>query len=344
MRGPEFGVVLMNTGTPDSPDVEHIRPYLKEFLSDRNLIRVPKPIWDIILNFFVLPRRPQITTERYKKIWTPEGSPFMITSQRQAKRLRWELVERGYDVPVELGMRYGSVSVEKAVESLREQGCQRIIVLPLFPQATDSTTVTCEEKVREVAAKFPDLRIDGIYGYPCHEDYIKALTRSIRDNWEFRPGSKLMFSFHSVPLQDVEKRGSTYPNQCHACAELVAAALGLSPDDWFLCFQSKYEDSRKWVGPGPTKKLKQWAKEGVSRVALVAPSFATDCLETLYDCNMVQRELFERACVAAGYEPDFTYIPALNERQDHVMMMTELILEKVKEPTPTLLAPVQPLL
>lgn len=332
MRNPDFGVVLMNTGSPESPTAADIRPYLKEFLSDPNLIRVPKPIWNMILNFSILPKRPQASAERYKQIWMPEGSPLMVYSRRQARRLHWELAERGVDAPVELGMRYGRVTLESAIDKLCAQGCKRIIVLPLFPQTTDSTTGTCEEKIREVSALYPDVAIESIIGYPCDEGYLNALAQSIQDQWEYRPGSKLMFSFHSIPSADVEKRGSTYPNQCHACAELVAASLGLRPEDWFLCFQSRFEDSRKWLGPSPSRKLKQWASEGVNRVAMVTPGFATDCLETLYDCDIVLRKEFENACQAAGLEADFTLVPALSDRPDHIYMMTDLIIEKAKSP------------
>lgn len=322
-----LGVVLINTGTPDSPDPKDIKPYLTEFLSDKNIGAMPKFIWLPILHCFILPRRPKITSERYKLIWTKEGSPFILGSLAQCKKLEAALHSEGVCARVELGMRYGNPSIENAFYKLRNNGCKHIVCIPLYPQTAYCTTKTCIEKVREIAAKISDIQTSCVNGYTLREDYLTALAQSIKENWEYTPGSKLLFAFHSVPTIDI-KHGDTYEQEVRECVARVVDKLGIPEEDWAIGFQSRFEDSRKWIGPNPKVFLAKWAYNKINRVAVVTPGFATDCLETLYDCDILQRASFTEACKDAGTTADFTYIPALNDCDSHIAVLAALVREK----------------
>lgn len=295
------GVLLMNTGTPASPDPADIRPYLAEFLSDRRLIDLPRFLWLPILHGIILRTRPKKTSPHYARIWTPEGSPFLLDSlaQRHGLQCQLDLATDGqpHRYVVELAMRYGQPSLTNALDALESAGCQRVICMPLFPQAAFATTGSCQDVLTQQAAARPDLELDVVTSYGAHSLWRQALANSIKHAWTPTPGSKLLFAFHSIPVSNVEA-GDTYPHQVNRDTAAVAELLGLGPDDWAIGFQSRF-DSRKWLQPTPEKTLAKWAAEGVRNVAVVAPGFATDCLETLRECAQDQRDLFLRACAEA---------------------------------------------
>lgn len=323
------GIVLINTGTPRSPDPKDIKPYLIEFLSDRHIIRIPALIWQPILRGIVVHARPKKTSKRYRAIWTEEGSPFMVTSHKQVDALSRELKARGIDAEVALGMRYGEPSIEEAFVALEDAGCRRIIALPLFPQSTYSTTATCAEKVRSVARNHPAItQVDIIEGYSDHPLYPSAIADSIIDANGCRPESKILFAFHSIPLADL-RRGDTYPRQVEQCVSAVAALLGLAKEDWAIGYHSRFEDSRRWLQPHPNTLLDAWAAEGVGHITVVAPGFATDCLETLFDCAIQQKSCFEEACARRGTQADFVYVPALNDNAAHIALLAALVEERI---------------
>lgn len=317
------GVLIMNTGTPDAPTVEAIRPYLAEFLSDRNLISMPPVLWQPILHLFILPNRPKKTVERYRSIWTPDGSPFMIVSKSQRDKLQAELQRRGCGFGVYLAMRNGNPSVADTLAQMRSDGCTRIVAMPLFPQHAKVTTVTCLERVHRVLAAMgwhPDLVEVDSY---CDESaYVDALADSIRAQWRWEPGSKLLFSFHSTLVADIEA-GDPYRDQAEATSRSAAERLGIPEDGWAVSWQCRF-DSRKWLMPSPETVLQQWANEGVHRVAVVCPVFSTDCIETLVDCKQEQKKLFEDAC---GDAPSFTYIPALNDSDAYISVLADVVLK-----------------
>lgn len=323
------GIILINTGTPRSPDPKDIKPYLIEFLSDRHIIRIPPLIWQPILRGIVVNARPKKTSKRYRVIWTEEGSPFMVTSRKQVDALSRELKARGMDVEVALGMRYGTPSIEEAFATLEDAGCHRVVAVPLFPQSTYSTTMTCAEKVRGVARDHPVItRVDIVEGYGDHPLYLSALADSIADAQVCRSGSKILFAFHSIPLADI-RRGDTYQYQVEQCVSGVAAKLGLAKEDWAIGYHSRFEDSRRWLQPHPNACLDAWAAEGVGRVTVVAPGFATDCLETLFDCAIQQKARFEEACARQGVQADFVYLPALNDSAAHIALLATLVEERI---------------
>ena len=336
-----LGVLIMNTGTPDEPTPEAIRPYLKQFLSDRNLIDMPPALWQPILNLFILPNRPKRTAPLYQAIWMPEGSPFIKTSLEQRDALEARLGELiSEPVTVQVGMRYGNPSTELALVKLRNAGADTIVVLPLYPQYTKSCAGTCFEEFdrafarvyghapeggnREDAAPNGDAlrtagsptsaaaptanapRIVRIGHYWDAPGYLKALASSIRRSWDYAPGSKLVVSFHSIPMSHA-KTGDPYPEQTLA----TARALGIPRGDVRLAYQSRF-DSRTWIGPFLEPVLSRLAKEQTKNVAVVCPGFSADCLETLHEVGDLAARHFAEECERFGNEgARFSYIPAL---------------------------------
>ncbi len=319
----------MNTGTPASPNARDIKPYLAEFLADPRLISMPRFLWLPILHLFVINARPKATEKRYRAIWTEEGSPFMVNSLNQAKKTQEALERQGLDIPVRFAARYGKPRLQHVVRELQAAGCTSILVVPLFPQTAYSTTASCKDKVAAVAARFPDLSFEVIEGYATDEGYLDALTSSIEEAWNYEPGAKLLFSFHSIPLRDV-RNGDNYPQQVEATVEAVTKQLGIPGNSWAISYHSRFEDSRRWLGPSPKKVLEGWVKQGVTNVAMVTPGFSSDCLETLLDVDVEQRNFFFAQCAKQGKECTFTYIPALNDRKDHIDFLVQLIKKNLR--------------
>ena len=319
------GIVLMNTGSPDSPEPRDIRPYLIEFLSDRNIIKVPPAIWQPILRLFIARTRPKKTAPRYQQIWTANGAPLTVESCAQRDALNERLAEAGIDALCEVGMRYGNPSITHALQKLEAAGCNKIVALPLFPQTAFSTVKTCKEAIQDQIGKHPNLSLEAIVeGYSDNPLYAQAIAASIGDAWEYRPGSKLLLSFHSIPLADIEA-GDTYVEQIKTSTHQAMELLGIPRSDWAIAYHSRFEDSRTWVSPHPRTQLAQWAAEGVSRIALVTPGFASDCLESLYDIKSVAHDYFCGLCDQNGVTSDVTYIPCLNHREDHIDLLFDVV-------------------
>ncbi|MDO5042146.1 MAG: ferrochelatase [Slackia sp.] len=308
-----LGILLMNTGTPDAPTPEAIRPYLKEFLSDRNVVDMPAFIWQPILNLFILPKRPKKTAPRYREFWAPEGSPFVIDSLAQCAALEKRLASLSDEpVVVRLGMRYGNPSIEAGLRELCDAGVDRIVGLPLYPQNTRACTGTCREEFERCIDRIaPEgLRRSFVDEYWNAPGYIEALAASVRRSWAHAAGSKLVVSFHSVPVS-FAKRGDTYVEATKATARLLAEALGLSSADVLTTYQSRF-DSRKWQGPLLVPELERLAREGVRDVAVVCPGFSVDCIETSFEVGIEAAEAYRAAAQDAGVKgARFTYIPAL---------------------------------
>ncbi len=326
-----LGILLMNTGTPDEPTPDAIRPYLKEFLSDRNVVDMPPALWQPILNLFILPKRPEKTAERYKHFWTEAGSPFVINSHAQCAAIE-ERVARLTNGPVavRLGMRYGNPSIADALRGLVEAGATTVVALPLYPQNTKACAGTCREEFERQAARLlPEgartVFIDEYWDAP---GYIAALAASVRRSWARCPGSKLIVSFHSVPVS-FAKHGDTYVRTTRETARLLAEELGLSSDDVLVTYQSRF-DSRKWQGPFLVPELQRLAAKGVSDVAVVCPVFSVDCIETSYEVGVEAAEAYRVAAHAAGCDAArFTYIPALGADAACMDVLAELIVSRL---------------
>ena len=325
-----LGVLLVNLGTPDSPSVPDVRRYLAEFLSDPRVVETPRWLWRPILHGIILRTRPRRSAAAYAKVWTGEGSPLMRISRAQAEGLQQALEARtGQPVTVALAMRYGNPSVSAGLDQLRRASVRRLIVLPLYPQYSAATTASTFDAVTTELQRWrriPELRF--INHYQDDPGYIHALAGGIRAAWneEGRP-ERLLMSFHGIP-RDYADKGDPYPDECHTTATLLAAELGLEKDRWALSFQSRM-GRREWVKPYTDETLKAWGREGVKSVQVVCPGFPADCLETLEEIAVENRDYF----LAAGGEA-YHYIPALNDAPAHLEALAELVLRHARSFTP----------
>ena len=301
-------VVLVNLGTPEAPTASAVRRYLKEFLSDSRVVEIPKAVWWFILNGIILPIRSSKSAQKYASVWTNEGSPLKVHTEKQSVLLRGYLGERGHNVKVEYAMRYGSPSVDSVLEKLHAEGCDRILVLPAYPQYSGTTTASIFDAVfnhYRGRRNIPELRMIRHY----HDDpaYIDALKKSVLAYWDKhgRP-DKLVMSFHGVPKRTL-LMGDPYHCECHKTARLLTTALGLAPEQWQLTFQSRFGKA-EWLQPYTAPTLEKLGAEGIGRVDVMCPGFTSDCLETLEEISMEARHDFLKA---GGKE--FHYIPCLNE-------------------------------
>jgi ferrochelatase len=311
------GVLISNLGTPDAPTTPALRRYLREFLSDPRVIELPRWKWWPILNLFVLTTRPRKSADAYRKIWTEEGSPLLVTGRRQAAALRTRLAEA---VPVALGMRYGNPSIRSALADLLGRTCGRIVVLPLYPQYSAATTASTFDAVTDAIRReraLPELSTIG--GYHDEPLYIRALAASVREVWDGNgEPERLLTSFHGIPRRYAEA-GDPYPGACEETARLLAHELGLDSNRWRLCFQSRF-GREEWLKPYTDETLAAWGREGLKSVDVICPGFAADCLETLEEIDVENRAIFEQA--GGGR---FRYIPALNDREDHVEALAAVL-------------------
>ncbi|WP_420590009.1 ferrochelatase [Bacterioplanoides sp.] len=318
---PPFGVLLANLGTPEAPTAKAVREYLAEFLWDRRVVDVPRPIWWMILHGVILRFRPRMVAKGYASIWTDEGSPLMAISKKQQQALKKQLAEAyGEDIPVALAMTYGQPTMEQAGRELRQAGVENMLVLPLYPQFSSSTTAAVYDRLASGLKGCPHLpQTRWVNEYHQHRGYIQALANSVKEYWaEHGQGDKLLMSFHGIP-QRYEDRGDPYPSQCRATAKAVADALQLKDDQWFCAFQSRF-GREEWVKPYTDFTLKEWGEAGIGRVDVISPAFSADCLETLEELEEENRDNF----IEAGGK-EYHYIPCLNDRDDHIQMMVDLV-------------------
>ncbi len=314
------GILLVNLGTPEEPTAKGLRPYLKQFLGDPRVIEWPAWLWKPILNGIVLNVRPKKSAKLYASIWTEEGSPLLVYSQSIADKLQANLqAEWGDNLRVKLAMRYGRPSIKERLAEFRKENVQRILILPLFPQYSATTTATIYDIVFDELRRYrwmPELRT--INDYHDNPLYIQALADSIRKFWEGNGRSnKLLYSFHGIPQNYFEK-GDPYYCFCQKTARLVSETLGLHQDDYQVCFQSRF-GPEEWLQPYTDKTLEQWAHEGLESVDTICPGFAVDCLETLEEMAEQNREIF----LEAGGK-QYQYIPCLNDSEAQMRLMTDL--------------------
>ena len=313
---PEAAVLLVNLGTPQAPDTAAVRRYLAEFLSDRRVVEIPRLIWLPILYGVILRLRPRKSAHAYAKIWTPQGSPLLVFSRALTARLGEVFGDGGH---VELAMRYGEPSVAGALERLRERGIRHILVLPLYPQYAAATTASVSDAINDALRNtrwLPELRFIGDY----HDDpmYIEALAESVQTHWQANGrAERLLLSFHGLPQRCVD-RGDPYLDQCRATATLLQQRLGLDAQSLFVSFQSRV-GAEKWIAPYTETTLARWPGEGIRDIDVLCPGFAVDCLETLEEIAIRDRELF----LSAGGK-SLRYIPALNDSEAQVRLMSTL--------------------
>ena len=324
LHGPQerIGVLLVNLGSPKEPTAKAIRKYLAEFLWDIRVVDVARPLWWLILHGIILRFRPAKLAKKYQKIWTDQGSPLAATTRTLAQQTEKQLQKkiRG-NIHVDFAMRYGSPSIADGLRGLRKAGAHRFLILPMYPQYSSTTTASVFDAMTSQFHRWrwlPDIRF--INSYHDHPLYIEALEKSILQFWDRkkRRPEKLLFSFHGIPQRYFD-RGDPYFCHCHKTARLVATKMSLNDDQWQVVFQSRF-GKEEWLKPYCDETLKQLASNGVKTVDVICPGFSADCLETLEEIEIENRQYF----LENGGE-DFGYIPALNDSEDHLRLICELI-------------------
>jgi ferrochelatase len=315
------GILLTNLGSPDAPTPAALRRYLREFLSDPRIVEIPRLVWMIILHGIILRVRPKRSAKLYKSIWTENGSPLTHITRLQRDKLNAVLKQHGYsNTEVVMAMRYGNPSIEAGLEELRNKGLTRIIVLPLYPQYSSPTTGSTFDAVASVLKKWrwvPELHF--VNGYHKNSAYIESLANSINEDIAAQGmPQKIVFSYHGMPKLFLD-RGDPYHCLCLQTTRLVIEKLGLDKEHVISTFQSRFGKA-EWLKPYTDATLEAFPSQGIKDIAIISPAFSADCLETLEELEAENREIFEHA----GGEK-YRYIPALNDRDDHISALVDVI-------------------
>ncbi|MGN0922292.1 MAG: ferrochelatase [Cellvibrio sp.] len=304
------GILLANLGTPDAPTTPALRRYLNEFLSDPRVIELPKILWKIILHGIVLRTRPAKSAQAYQTVWTEEGSPLLVISRAQQAAVQQRF---GEQVKVALGMRYGNPSIASGLQELREAGCRKIIVLPLYPQYAGATTGSTFDAVANELKTWrwvPELHF--VNNYCDDERYIAALANTVREAIaEKGMPERLVFSYHGMPQRYFDN-GDPYYCFCKKTTRLVQEAVGLDKEVCITTFQSRF-GKEEWLKPYTDATLEELAKSGVKNLMILSPAFSADCLETIEELGVENRDIF-----LTNGGTNYHYIPALNTRDDHL--------------------------
>lgn len=316
-------VVLVNLGTPNAPTAAAVKTYLREFLSDPRVVEIPKPIWWLILNGIILNIRPKQSAAKYATVWMPEGSPLRVHTERQTKLLNGLLGERGHQLTVTSAMRYGSPSIPSVLARLKTNGATRILLLPMYPHYSASTTATVIDQACHWLQQLrnqPEMRFVRNF----HDDaaYLSALEKSVRKHWQahgpLTQNDRLLISFHGLPKRSLEL-GDPYFCECQKTGRLLAERLNLPPEQVKITFQSRFGKAT-WLQPYTAPTLHSMGAEGIRRVDVICPGFVADCLETLEEIAQEARDDF----LAAGGK-EFHYIPALNEDDAWIKALADLV-------------------
>ena len=320
---PRIGVILANLGTPDAPTVPAVRAYLREFLSDGRVIEVPRLIWFFILRLLILPFRPKRVAHAYASIWAGD-SPMRLTLLAQVEGAQARLATAFPDTAIKVlpAMSYGRPALRDALAQLA--GCEELVVLPLFPQFSATSTAPVYDQLGRWLAgqrRLPGVQV--VRDYHVHPAYIEALAQSVEAHWAAHGrADRLLFSYHGIP-QPYADKGDPYPGQCRATTERVVRRLGLPDDAWAMSFQSRF-GLQEWVKPYTDQLLAEWGGSGVGSVQVLCPAFSADCLETLEEIAVENREVFLQAG-GRRYE----YVPALNAEPAHLDMIADILRERV---------------
>lgn len=337
---------MVNLGSPDSPTPKDVKPYLDEFLMDERVIDVPLWLRNIIVRGIILRTRPKKSAEAYQKIWWEEGSPLIVISERFTQKVKQQT-----QIPVALGMRYGSMTIKKAMEELHAKGVDEVLLVPLYPHYAMSSFETVVVKAMQVKDEFfPDMAITTLPAFYKNADYIEVLSKSIAEGLKDFEYDHILFSYHGIPERHIKKSDPTkfhckidgnccktnsvahhscYRHQCFEMTERVKQNLGLSNDKVSLSFQSRLPND-PWLKPYTDYEFERFPKEGIKRLAVITPAFVADCLETLEEIAMEGKHQFQEA----GGE-DYKHIPCLNDNQDWVDVMVKWIKDwELKETLP----------
>ncbi|MCK5662576.1 MAG: ferrochelatase [Thiotrichaceae bacterium] len=317
----KIGILLVNLGSPDAPDAGSIRRFLREFLSDQRVIEMPKFLWQLILNFFVLPFRPKKLVPLYQSIWTSEGSPLVSIAEKQKNKLETLFLKKGNtNLSFALAMRYGNPDITSALRQFARDNVHKVLVFPTYAQYSGTTTASIFDAISSELHQWrwiPELRF--INSYHDQALHIQALADSVQAYWQsHKRGKKLIMSFHGLP-QVYHLKGDPYFCQCHKTARLLAKKLELDASQWAITFQSRF-GKQQWLKPYTSETLKNLAQQGIEEVDVICPGFSIDCLETLEEIMVENRDIFLNA---GGQQ--YQYIPALNDSPENIEAMADLI-------------------
>lgn len=310
-----IGVLLVNLGTPDAATPAAVKAFLSEFLHDHRVVDMNRWLWCPLLHGVILPIRAPKVAKLYQSVWTDGGSPLMVHSKNQVRML-----EKTLGIPVELGMTYGNPSMISGMKALEQRGAKQIIILPLYPQYSGTTTGAVEDARDKAASQLDSgLQVKTINDYHDHALYISALAKKVRQHWQDNgKGDYLLCSYHGIP-QRYADNGDIYPNHCEKTTALLAQELGLNENEIGMSYQSRF-GKEEWLKPYTDATLQSLAKSTVKTLDIVAPAFSCDCLETLEELAEECKEIF----ISAGGK-NFRYVHCLNDDDDHINMMAELV-------------------
>ncbi|MDA9674866.1 ferrochelatase [Pelagibacteraceae bacterium] len=310
------GVLICNLGTPETYKTKDVRRFLRQFLSDGRVIEIPKIIWWFILNGIILTLRPSKSAKLYKSVWTKEGSPLLVLSKKLTEKLKTSV---GDSCEVELAMRYGNPSMESALKSLKNKNCRKLIIIPMFPQYSGTTTGSIFDEVARVLSKWrwvPSLSF--VNSYHDHPEYINALADSLSNHIKNNSPQKIIFTYHGIPKRNFDL-GDPYQCYCQKTTRLVAEKLNLKDDTYMTTFQSRFGPA-EWLKPYTSDTMGELPLQEVKNVLVVAPAFSVDCLETIEEIDQENKEIF----LKAGGEK-FTYAPCLNDSSGQVNLLKAII-------------------
>lgn len=325
-------IILANLGTPDEPTIPAVRRFLKQFLSDQRVIEIPKPIWQIILRLFILPFRPKRVSQAYAQVWG-QDSPMREILFEQVAAVKTHLTQLypQFELNVVPAMTYGNPNIQDVLAQVSAQPQEHVILFPLFPQYSATSTAPLYDAVAKWVVQqrnLPGLTV--IRDYYQHPLFIQSLAQSVRDYQAIHgKPEKLLMSFHGIP-QPYADKGDPYADRCRITGKLLAKALGLSEDQYAISFQSRF-GKQEWIKPYTDVLLEDWAKQGVKSIQVMSPAFSADCLETLEELAIENAEAFK----ALGGE-SYSYIPALNSREDHLRLLNSLLQANLDALTQTL--------
>ncbi|MWL86756.1 ferrochelatase [Cupriavidus sp. SW-Y-13] len=333
-QSPRTAILLINLGTPDAPTPKAVGRYLKAFLSDPRVVEIPRLAWLPILHGVILPFRSRASAMKYESIWLREahmtGSPLLVHTERQAHALQLLMQKLGHEVTVACAMRYGNPSIESVMEALRRQGTEQILLLPLYPQYSGTTTATAFDEVFRVLAGWrnqPEIRL--VKHFHDHPAYIRALNEQVRAYWrqhdvpDFAQGDRLILSFHGLPRRLLDL-GDPYHCECLKTGRLLGEALGLQPGQYQVTFQSRFGKA-EWLQPYTAPTLAELGKVGTQRVDVFCPGFPADCIETLEEIAMEGQTEFR---VAGGN--DFHFIPCMNDSEVWIAGLSDIALQHLQ--------------
>ena len=322
MTTQKIGVLLANLGSPTAPTTRAVRRFLKDFLWDPRVVNLPRPLWWVILHFFVLPFRPARSAKAYRKVWHEKGSPLTYLTRELTEKTADQLNAKG--ITTDFVMRYGEPSMASQLRAFKKAGITDLIILPLYPQYSSTTTASIYDHLVKELNKWRHLpNIQFISDYHQDKHYIAAVAESIEQAWlEQGKNELLLMSFHGLPEQ-LTKWGDPYFHQCHKTATLIAEKLGLTENEWMIVFQSRFGKA-EWLKPYCVNTLQNLPDQGIKTVDVVCPGFAVDCLETLEEIAMENKSIF----IKSG-GTSYRYIPALNDSKTHVNAIVNLLEQKI---------------